>query len=43
MKQASDIVFQVLQSVLVVLIAARVRRWHNQCRVSVQKRRGGGV
>src|SRR3990172_12039809 len=43
MKQASDIVFQVLQSVLVVLIAPLVLGWVNQCRAWLQNRSGAGI
>jgi len=43
MNQASGIVFQVLQSVLVVLIAPLVLGWVNQCRAWLQNRSGAGI
>ena len=43
MSVASEIVFQVLQSVLVVLIAPLVLGWVNQCRAWLQNRSGAGV
>jgi formate hydrogenlyase subunit 4 len=43
MKQASGIVFQVLQSVLVVLVAPLVLGWVNQCRAWLQNRSGPGI
>ena len=43
MSQASGIAFQVLQSVLVVLIAPLVMGWVNQCRAWLQNRSGPGL
>ncbi|HXV09345.1 MAG TPA: NADH-quinone oxidoreductase subunit H [Burkholderiales bacterium] len=43
MSQASAIVFQILQSVLVVLIAPLVLGWVNQCRAWLQNRSGPGI
>ena len=43
MRQASGIIFQVLQSVLVVLIAPLVLGWVNQCRAWLQNRSGPGI
>ena len=43
MKQTSAIVFQILQSVLVVLIAPLVLGWVNQCRAWLQNRSGPGI
>ncbi|MCC7484352.1 MAG: NADH-quinone oxidoreductase subunit H [Burkholderiales bacterium] len=43
MRQASLAVFQVLQSVLVVLIAPLVLGWVNQCRAWLQNRSGPGI
>jgi len=43
MSQASGIVFQVLQSVLVVLIAPLLLGWVNQCRAWLQNRSGPGI
>ncbi len=43
MNHASGIVFQILQSVLVVLIAPLVLGWVNQCRSWLQNRSGPGI
>jgi formate hydrogenlyase subunit 4 len=43
MNTASGIVFQVLQSVLVVLIAPLVLGWVNQCRAWLQNKSGPGI
>jgi formate hydrogenlyase subunit 4 len=43
MNVASGIVFQVLQSVLVVLIAPLMLGWVNQCRAWLQNRSGAGI
>ena len=43
MTQTGGIVFQVLQSVLVVLAAPLVLGWVNQCRAWLQNRKGPGV
>jgi len=43
MNQASLAVFQVLQSVLVVLIAPLVLGWVNQCRAWLQNKSGPGI
>jgi len=43
MSHAGGVVFQVLQSVLVVLIAPLVLGWVNQCRAWLQNRSGPGV
>jgi len=43
MNIASGIVFQVLQSVLVVLIAPLMLGWVNQCRAWLQNKSGAGV
>ena len=43
MRVTSGIVFQVLQSVLVVLIAPLVLGWVNQCRAWLQNRSGAGI
>ena len=43
MNQAGGIVFQVLQSVLVVLIAPLMLGWVNQCRAWLQNKSGAGI
>jgi len=43
MTEASGIAFQILQSVLVVLIAPLVLGWVNQCRAWLQNRSGPGL
>ncbi|HSQ04724.1 MAG TPA: NADH-quinone oxidoreductase subunit H [Burkholderiales bacterium] len=43
MNHASGIVFQILQSVLVVLIAPLVLGWVNQCRAWLQNKSGPGI
>ena len=43
MNVASGIVFQVLQSVLVVLIAPLMLGWVNQCRAWLQNKSGAGI
>ena len=43
MNQASGVAFQILQSVLVVLIAPLVLGWVNQCRAWLQNRSGPGL
>jgi formate hydrogenlyase subunit 4 len=43
MTQAGGVVFQVLQSVLIVLAAPLVLGWVNQCRAWLQNRKGPGV
>jgi formate hydrogenlyase subunit 4 len=43
MKEVSGIAFQLLQSILVVLIAPLVLGWVNQCRAWLQNRSGAGL